>query len=158
MSEIEAIADELRRIHEGDAWHGPSLSEILADVSAEQAAAKPIPSAHSIWELVSHLAVWENVFIRRLEGHPTQVLAADDFPPVTAASDTAWKQTLAHLNDSHATLLRTISSLTDEALDETATGTDYSIRFMLRGAVRHSVYHAGQMMLLKRMYTAQPAA
>jgi uncharacterized damage-inducible protein DinB len=153
MSEIEAIGDELKRIHDGDAWHGPSLNEILAHVSAEQAAARPIPSAHSIWELVLHIAVWESVFIRRLEGHPTLVSEAEDFQQVTEASETAWTQALASLNDSHAKLLKRISGLTDEALDGTAAGTDYSIRFMLRGAVRHSVYHAGQIQLLKRMHT-----
>ncbi|MCI0486821.1 MAG: DinB family protein [Blastocatellia bacterium] len=150
MSELEAIIDELKSIHDGDAWHGPSLGEILSDVTAEQAAAKPIATAHNIWELVSHIAVWENVFTRRLEGHPTQLSEEDDFPTVTDASEEAWRQTLAHLNDSHAKLLSAISNLADEDLNETAAGTDYSIRFMLRGAVRHSVYHAGQIALLRR--------
>lgn len=156
MSEIEAIIDELKRIHDGDAWHGPSLGEILSDISAEQAAAKPIPSAHSIWEMVSHIAVWENAFTRRLEGHPAQVSEEDDFPPVTDANEEAWRQSRAHLDDSHEKFIHAISNITGERLEETAAGTDYSIRFMLRGAVRHSVYHAGQLMLLKRMHNALP--
>lgn len=150
MSEIEAIIDELKDIQDGNAWHGPSLNEILADVAAVQAAAKPIPSAHSIWEMVLHIAAWEKVFASRLEGHPVEEPEEGDFPPVTETSQEAWSEALAHLNESHANLLRVISNLTDERLSETVAGKDYSVRFMLRGAVRHNVYHAGQIMLLRR--------
>ena len=48
MSEMESIIDELRRIHDGDAWHGPALREVLEGVAAEQAAARPSSNAHSI--------------------------------------------------------------------------------------------------------------
>ena len=53
--ELKRLEEQLRRAHEGEAWHGPSLLEALAGVSAEQAAARPIAGAHSIWELVLHL-------------------------------------------------------------------------------------------------------
>ncbi len=66
MSEIENILDELRRIHDGDAWHGPALKESLSGVTAEQAAARPVAGAHSVWEIVRHVTDWENVFRRRL--------------------------------------------------------------------------------------------
>ena len=52
MSEIKRINDQLKRAFEGTAWHGPSVSEVLAGVTAEQAAAHPIAGAHSIWEIV----------------------------------------------------------------------------------------------------------
>jgi len=52
MRESERIADQLKRAFEGKSWHGPSLLEILKDVTAGQAAARPIPGAHSIWEIV----------------------------------------------------------------------------------------------------------
>ena len=68
MTEIERILDQLKRAYEGDAWHGPSVREALAGVTAQQAHARPLTNAHSIWELVHHIAVWENVGRRRLEG------------------------------------------------------------------------------------------
>ena len=61
-TESEAcIADQLRRAFLRDAWHGPAVLELLADVDAETAAARPIPSVHSIWELVLHIAVWDRM-------------------------------------------------------------------------------------------------
>ncbi|PYS87293.1 MAG: DinB family protein, partial [Acidobacteria bacterium] len=68
MTEIERILDQLKRAYEGNAWHGPSVREVLAGITAEQAHARPLPNAHSIWELVHHIAVWENVGRRRLTG------------------------------------------------------------------------------------------
>ncbi|HYV05863.1 MAG TPA: DinB family protein, partial [Blastocatellia bacterium] len=66
MSEIKRIRSQLRRAFEGEAWHGPSVMELLGDVTAEQAAAHPIAGAHSIWELALHIATWERYVRRRI--------------------------------------------------------------------------------------------
>ena len=50
MTEIERISNQLKRAFEGEAWHGPAVLQVLKEVTATQAAAKPIPKAHSIWE------------------------------------------------------------------------------------------------------------
>ena len=36
MSETKRILDQLKRAYEGEAWHGPSLRDILADVFAQE--------------------------------------------------------------------------------------------------------------------------
>ncbi|MEP7337696.1 MAG: DinB family protein [Acidobacteriota bacterium] len=150
MSEIVEIIDELKSIHDGDAWHGPSLKENLAGISAAQAAAKPVANAHSIWELVLHITAWEDVFLRRLEGQPMVEPEEGDFPPVDASSEVAWQGTLQRLDDVHEKLLARISGLTEERLDEIVVGKDYTIRYLLRGIARHHVYHSGQIGLLKK--------
>ena len=60
MTETFRLADQIRRAFEGNAWHGDSLLEILADVSAKTAATHPIKNAHSIWELLLHIAAWDD--------------------------------------------------------------------------------------------------
>jgi len=72
MTEIERISDQFRRAFDGNAWHGPSVMALLEGVTAAQAAARPIPSAHSIWQLVSHIAAWERACLRRLNGDPAK--------------------------------------------------------------------------------------
>ena len=47
---------------------GDSLFEILEGVTAERAAARPVANAHSIWELVLHIAAWDGVVRRRMTG------------------------------------------------------------------------------------------
>src|SRR5262245_41990281 len=150
MSEIEDFLDELKRVHDSDAWHGPALGELLADVTPAQAARRPDSGAHSIWELVLHIAAWEDVFRRRLEGIPADEPEEGDFPQVGETNQQAWEKTRARLDDTHKRLHQAISGLSDSSLEKTVAGKDYPIRFMLRGIIRHHVYHAGQIALLKK--------
>jgi len=150
MSEIQTIIDELKNIHDGEAWHGPSLKEILSGVTARQAAAKQLANAHSIWELALHIAAWEDVFLRRLAGQTLEEPEEGDFPPVTDASEEAWRRALAGFDETHRSLVETVAGLTEERLRETVAGKDYTVEYMLHGIVRHHVYHAGQIALLKK--------
>jgi len=150
MSEIQTIIDELKNIHDGDPWHGPSLKEILSGVSAEQAAAKPLANAHSIWELTLHVAAWEGVFMRRLAGLQINEPEEGDFPAVTEAGEEAWRRTLTRFDETHRRLIEAVATLTDERLSEIVPGKDYTVEYMLRGILRHHVYHAGQIALLKK--------
>lgn len=154
MSEIANILNELKNIHDGNAWHGPSLKESLAGLTPERAAARPIAGAHSIWEIVRHIAGWENVFRLRLEGNPVTEPEEGDFPPVEDVSQQAWDETLRRLDDGHERLLRVVASLDDSVLQENVPGKEYSTRFLLDGLVRHHVYHAGQVSLLKRSFSS----
>ena len=61
MSEIDRILDQMERGYAGDAWHGPSLKSLLDGISAEDASKHPVPGAHSIWELVNHIAAWNSI-------------------------------------------------------------------------------------------------
>lgn len=58
MTEVKRISDQLQRAFEKDAWHGPAVMEVLNGVTAQQAAARPVPNAHSIWEITLHVSGW----------------------------------------------------------------------------------------------------
>jgi uncharacterized damage-inducible protein DinB len=150
MDEIQRIDEQLRRAFEGQAWHGPSLRELLADVTAEQATAKPVPGAHSMWEIVQHIAAWHEGVRRRLEGERVELSADEDWPPVASTPEAAWQEALAVLERTHTELRRTMSRLTDARLQELVIGTDDSVEVMLHGLIQHDLYHAGQIALLKK--------
>ena len=82
MSEIQRIVDQLEREHTGDPWHGSPLHAILDGVTAAQAAARPLPAAHSIWELVLHMTGWKSEVRRRLSGAPAAEPDGGDWPEV----------------------------------------------------------------------------
>lgn len=152
MSELSFLIDELKSIHDGDAWHGPSLKEAVAGLTAEQAAARPIPGGHSIWELVLHITAWQGVWAERLGGNPLEEPAEGDFPAVANTDEESWAAALARLDGAQQKLVGAASELTDAALKQRVAGKDYTAEYMLRGAVRHSVYHAGQISLLKKYF------
>lgn len=151
MSEVKRIRSELRRAFEGEAWHGPSLMEILANVTAEQATARPIASAHTIWEIALHIAAWESAVLRGVKGEAIGPMPdAENFPLVDDASEEAWRKTIEKLKQGNEALREAIMTLEDERLSEIVVGTSYSIYFMLHGVIQHDLYHAGQIALLKK--------
>ena len=152
MSETHRVNSQLKRAYQGEAWHGPSLRELLAGVTAAQAAARPIPGAHSIWELVHHVIAWEQIVRRRLEGEALAEIPTEmNFPPVNDAGEEAWQETLRALESSNRSLRESIKLIDDGKLEETVPGTAYTNYFMLHGAIQHDLYHAGQIALIKKM-------
>lgn len=152
MSKIEKITNELKNIHDGDAWHGASLKDALDGIKADQAAARPLKNAHSIWEIVAHIEGWEDVFRRRLEGQEISEPVTGDFPIPVEQGETAWTETLKKLENTHRELLLSVEKLTDSDLETKIAGKDYSYRFLLRKTVDHKVYHSGQIALLKKAF------
>ena len=151
MSQIEFVVDQLKLAFDGEAWHGPALMEILADVDAETAAARPIPTAHSIWELVLHVAAWEQVIITRIvEGKAVTLSDEKNFGHIEHAGEAAWRQALDTLQRNHQQLIKVASQLNESQLTNPVPGKDYNLLFMLLGAVQHAAYHGGQIALLKR--------
>ena len=152
MNEIERILDQLKRAYEGGAWHGPSVKEVLNGVTAEQAQARPIQHGHTIYELVRHIAVWEDVGRRRLQGDPAEVpiSSPEDWPPAEDTTEAAWQQAKAALDRSHQALVEAISHVDDARLDEPILEGKSSVYVTLHGVIQHDLYHAGQIAILKK--------
>jgi hypothetical protein len=148
-----ALDDELRRALSGPAWHGPSVDEALAGVTAAEAAAYPIAGAHSIWELVGHLATWVRVPRRRLTSD-TPIPAptgAGDFPPAPPAPDeSAWRAVVDDLHREVDLLRALVRGLPPAALDDIPPGHDVPAAVILHGVAQHLAYHGGQIALLRR--------
>jgi uncharacterized damage-inducible protein DinB/heme-degrading monooxygenase HmoA len=148
--EAAELADELRILFHGDAWHGPALDELLAEVSPETAAARSILEGHTIGELVLHVTVWNDVWRRRLEGEVVdEPERATSRPPEATAR--AWADAKERLRGAHERLVARVAALSDVDLGTRVTGRDYTVRFLVRGAIRHTVYHSGQIGLLRKL-------
>src|SRR6516225_6351506 len=104
-SEAARISDQLRRAFYGSAWHGPAVLELVKDMNAETAAAKPLDDVHSIWELLLHIEAWDRAGLIRLGGKKCQLKGEKNFPPVTASTDEAWRETVTHVKDTHDELV-----------------------------------------------------
>ena len=112
MREVERIQDQLTRAFEGSAWHGPSVLEVLNGITADQAATRPIAGAHSIWEIVLHIAAWEGACARRLSGDRAELPTEEDWPAVGQDGNEAWERTKAALGEGHRKLQEAIGRST----------------------------------------------
>ncbi len=142
--EARRIADQLERSWRGEAWHGPSIHEVLKDVDAEKARQRPIPGAHSIWELLAHASAWERVGLLRLRGEEHTPLDEENFPVPSGE----WSEALLAADAAHDELVAEVRTLDDDRLWEKAAGCPYNKYFLLHGVAQHNIYHAGQMILL----------
>ena len=149
-SEVERIIQQMQNAFDGEAWHGPALAEILGDVDAKMAATRPVASAHTIWELTLHIMAWEEVIRRRLGGEPVTLPEEQNFPKIADASEAAWRKTVEGLKEKHKVLLAAVSVLPLARLEDKVPGKDYNVYTMLHGSAQHVIYHAGQIVMLKR--------
>ena len=153
MNEVERMSDQLKRAFEGNAWHGPSVMEVLDGVTAKQALARPIPAAHTIWELALHIGAWERACLRRLRGERAELTDIEDWPPVLDASDTAWQQLITTLQLGNQELRNAVEALDSQQLDEPIVPGMPSVYITVQGVVQHDLYHAGQIAIIKKAIT-----
>ena len=151
-TECARIADQLRNAYGGDPWHGSPLTKILEDVSAEQAAARPFAGGHSIWELALHVQVWTAAAADAVTNirMPNIFRTERDWPPVRDHGAMEWEASKQRLFETAERLAAAIDNFGDERLVETVPGRDYDYYYLFHGVVQHSLYHGGQMALLKK--------
>jgi uncharacterized damage-inducible protein DinB len=149
--EIERLEDQLRRSFDGEAWHGPAVLEALAGVAADQAAAHPLAGAHSIWELVLHLAGTYRIVLRRLGGDAAPLSPEDDWPPPPASTPESWRQSVEMLRRLNQDVRRALVAFSPDRLDDPLVADPpYTAYTHFIGITQHDCYHAGQIAILKR--------
>lgn len=154
-TECLRIADQLRRAFAGDAWHGPSLRDLLTDLNHQEANARPILEAHSIWELTMHIGVWTRAALASMNGVPMppfteRMPPEQNWPVIADGGATAWKAAVESMLSAGSELAGRVECWGDQRLGETVPGREYSFYNLLHGIVQHSLYHAGQVALLKK--------
>jgi uncharacterized damage-inducible protein DinB len=149
VSETQRLSEQVERAYAGDAWHGPSVREALDGVTAQLAMARPIADAHSIWEIVAHLAAWNTAIVRRLGGERLDTPDEGDWPAVRDTSEAGWKEALAWLERGYAELKDAVGKLQPTRWED-AGEWRFSPYVMIVGTLQHYAYHAGQIALLKK--------
>jgi uncharacterized damage-inducible protein DinB len=152
--EIALLLRILDQAYDHRAWHGTNLRGSLRGLSLEEAAWRPQPSRHNIWEIMVHAAYWKYAVQRRLTGGKRGSFAlkgSNWFPRSENQSKELWLQDLRLLEEAHKSLRVAISRLTPRDLSRTAPGGSTKVEALVYGVACHDVYHAGQIQLLKRM-------
>jgi uncharacterized damage-inducible protein DinB len=163
--DAQQLAEQVENAMSGPAWHGASLEENLRGLTHEQAAARPVPEAHSIWELVLHITAWAGEVMRRLGGAEPAEPAEGDWPAVGAVSPQAWDEAQSRLRQAHAALGEAVRRHPPERWSERVggerdapLGTGVTYAEMVQGLLQHDAYHGGQIGLLRKALGAPPAA
>lgn len=144
-TEVQKIINILKHTYEKDAWHGPAVKEVLADVTVNQIFGK-VGDSHSIIQLVAHMAAWRNYVTEKLKGNESFELTDEqNFP-----TETDWRKTLASLEQSQQNLIKALEETLDERLQQVVPGRKFKFYTMLHGIIHHDIYHIGQIQLIKK--------
>ena len=132
------------------AWHGPNLRQSVRGVGAKEAAWRPGPGRHNIWEIVVHAAYWKYAVRRRLRRQPRGSFACEGSnwfvrPSAGTHNEEAWREDKRLLEEEHQMLREAVAELAQARIARVPLSQIYGVAF-------HDVYHAGQIRLLRRLY------
>ena len=85
-------------------WHGTNLRGSIGGLTVRQAAWRPSPKRHNIWELVVHAAYWKYAALRRFTDAPRGsflLKGSNWFDRREGLSDRAWREDVALLERTH---------------------------------------------------------
>ena len=151
---IRSLLTALGQAFDHHTWHGTNLRGSLRGLSPAQALWRPAPGRHNIWEAVLHAAYWKYAVRQRLTGGKRgefPLKGSNWFAAPEAAGPREWKQALALLQQTHTSLLETVTRIPAVKLNRQVRGSKWTAFDLILGVAYHDIYHAGQIQLLKRL-------
>ena len=142
-TEVQKIINIINHTFEKNAWHGPAVKEVLANIKPEYADLR-VGNSHSVEELIRHMAAWRGYVVKKLEGDEKFDLTDEQSFPGAQNLNEA----IQLLEQSQKNLVRALEKTPDDLLGQKVPGRPYKFFTMLHGIIHHDLYHAGQIMLI----------
>lgn len=160
MTVKDILLHHLEYTFEKEAWQ-PSLLMSIEGLTAPQAAWKPAPQRHSIWQIVRHVTHWKNATLSAWDGsRPLFAESGDtdyyretertDWPEVSGDEGTWWRDCDA-LRFVSTRIATRVERLDEEALLNPFPGEDMPAVLRLLRMATHDIYHAGQIRYLRAL-------
>jgi uncharacterized damage-inducible protein DinB len=153
-SDLRILLNLLEESYIKKAWHGPNLRGSLRGITLEEAAWRPGPGRHNIWEILVHCAYWKYIVRRRILGEKKGSFPSKGsnwFKRPLVLTEAALASDIALLEETHRTMVKAVESLNVRQLGRIPKNSKVSNEAIIRGIASHDVYHAGQIQLLKRL-------
>jgi uncharacterized damage-inducible protein DinB len=158
----ELVADHVHTtLYDEKVQWQPPLDGALRGLTAAQAAWKPAPPRHSIWQIVRHLLLWKRGVLQAWDGDPPggRELSAEDWKEITG-SDAEWERDRKALLDISAEFLARAQALDEADLSRRIVwykgGWSQPLAMRIVRATTHDIYHSGQIMYLRALQGIPP--
>ena len=153
----ELVVDHVHTTLYDEDWQWqPPLGGALRGLTAAEAAWKPAPARHSIWQIVRHLILWKRGVLQAWDGSPPDgaQLAAGDWQEV-AGGDADWDRDRRTLLDISAEFLTRAQAFDDAGASRRIAwyknGAAQPLALRVVRTTTHDIYHAGQIMYLRAL-------
>lgn len=116
MNNNSLLLPLIEKAYDKKSPHGPNLHQALKGITAEQAAWRPAPGAHNIWELALHAAYWKYVLRRKIERGESGSfpLRGSNFfarPEKGNTTDAAWRADRQLLENEHRAFVQAVRGM-----------------------------------------------
>ena len=154
MQESKQIKDALRHLYEGEVWHGPSIKEILVDMTSQDAIKRVTLKSKNIAEYLVHITNWRIFALEKLTGGDSYDIILNseaDWSVINSLDEKSWEEILQNYEEAQTELLEVVDTYTNAKLEAIVPSRKYTFYTLLHGVIHHDIYHSGQMMMLKRL-------
>lgn len=124
--EIKLLLAIIDQAYDRRSWHGTNLRGSIRGVSVRQAAWRPAPGRHNIWELVVHAAYWKYAVSRRFTGERRgsfPLKGSNWFARPLSGDKREWRADVQLLDQMHQALRESVRKLSPRELSRTPRGT-----------------------------------
>lgn len=140
--------------HDQDVGFAP-LSRAVDGVSAQQACWRPNDQSHSIWELVNHIAYWNEYVLNRMSGSSDSNTTVDNEEtfrhPEVSGDDSAWNMSVERTMRAFTQLRKTVNELNETVLNQPFDDDGTPLKVILGDIAMHDAYHVGQIMYIRKL-------
>jgi uncharacterized damage-inducible protein DinB len=154
VNETQRIADTYRAATIKGAWYGPTLAELLVQISPELATTPPVVGAHSVAALVQHLLLWNERVRNTSVSNPMPRWEAEK---EWAEPAIPWNELVTRWKQSRDLLEEKIRNFPVAELETQVPGRNYSYETLFEGIVQHAIYHSGQIAMVSSMLRLRSA-
>lgn len=124
------------------------------ELEEKDAFSRPLPDLHSVAEILSHLTLWRQETILKIQtgsGSKTEE-CEENWLPNEKLIPLGWSTVRANYEESLETIIDLLADQDDSFLDQEYFDIDfkghYPYRFVLQGMLHHDLYHLGQIGLI----------
>jgi hypothetical protein len=153
-NEILQLLRLIDEAYEKRAWQGTNLRGSIRGLTAQEAAWRPAPDRHNIWEIVVHAAYWKYTVRRRLLSEKKgsfPLKGSNWLKRPLVMRENAWREDVRLLDEVHRSMREAISRIKPSDLNRKTAGSKFTNLSIITGIACHDVYHTGQIQLLKRL-------
>jgi uncharacterized damage-inducible protein DinB len=132
-----------------------SLQSAVAGLGPARAAWRPDASSHSIWQIVTHVTFWNEIYLRRWRGETPPSVGNNDTTfeiPAPAGVEPDWKAAVTRFEQVMGDWKKELESATDERLEapvrKESPGTWGAT---LSHMALHTAHHVGQIVTLRKL-------
>ncbi len=145
---LSRIIDNMDTVFRGDAWHGPSVMEMINSLPEGKLLENQSFSRQSIAQNIFHLTAYRRFVLEKLNDNIHFRLETDEenWGKEEDLKDAA--RLKKNLLDTHQALLKKLETFDDSLLSRNVPGEYYDFYKLLNGLIQHDTYHLGMIWVL----------